>query len=143
MRSQLLVLFDADCGICGRTADQLRRWDRDRRLEVIPLQAAEADTRPLIRSVAASHALHDELHVVDLADGSVRAGGKAVIEIIRRLPGGRWPAAMAALPPATWAIGLGYTLVAGNRMAISRALGLRQACAAPHQVQFGPDPNRR
>lgn len=128
---RLVVLFDADCGICERTADQLRRWDRQGRLDVMPLQAASRDEREMVRSVADDHPLHDELHVLDLRSGTVRSGGPAFLEIISRLPGGRWPAAIARLPPAAWLVGLGYALVARNRNAISRALRLEVACQIP------------
>jgi predicted DCC family thiol-disulfide oxidoreductase YuxK len=128
---RLLVLYDRDCGICTASAARLRRWDRAGRLEVLPLQAAAVDPRPLLREVAASHPLHDELHVLDPASGRVAAGGRAVLEIAARLPGGRVPALLARIPPAAWAIGLGYALVARNRRAISRALRLEVVCAVP------------
>ena len=128
---RLLVLYDRDCGICTFVVARLRRWDRDHRLELLPLQAATADGRDLVRAVAASHPLHDELHVIDLATGLVRAGGAAVLEIAARLPGGRIPAALARVAPATWVVGLGYAVVAGNRQAISRALRLDTVCQVP------------
>lgn len=128
---RLLVLFDRDCGICTASADRLRRWDRRERLELLALQAAAGDERPLVRETAAGHPLHDELHVLDLATGTVRSGGRAVLEIAGQLPGGRLPALLGRLPPAAWVIGLGYALVARNRRAISRALRLDTVCAVP------------
>jgi predicted DCC family thiol-disulfide oxidoreductase YuxK len=128
---RLLVLFDRDCGICAESAERLRRWDRDGRLEVLALQAAAADERPLVRGVAAAHPLHDELHVLDPSTGVVRSGGRAVLEIASRLPGGRVPALLGRLPPAAWIIGLAYALVARNRRVISRALRLDTVCAVP------------
>ncbi|MCI0584693.1 MAG: DUF393 domain-containing protein [Chloroflexi bacterium] len=131
MTDRLLVLFDADCGICTASADRLRRWDRDDRLELLSLQSAMDDPRPPVREVAASHPLHDELHVLDPATGDVRSGRRAVLEIAARLPGGRLPALLGRLPPAVWAIGVGYALVARNRRALSRALRLEAACRVP------------
>ncbi|MBI2777090.1 MAG: DUF393 domain-containing protein [Chloroflexi bacterium] len=131
MTPRLLVLFDADCGICTLTARQLRRWDRAGRLELLSLQQAALDDRPLVHDTAAGHPLHDELHVLDPASGRVVSGGAAVLEIVARLPGGRVPALLGRLPPAAWAIGVGYALVARNRRAISRALRLETACAVP------------
>lgn len=125
---RLVVLYDRDCGLCTAIVARLRRWDRDDQLELLPLQAASADKRDLVRTVAANHPLHDELHVLDPATGLVRSGGRAVLEIAARLPGGRLPAALAGLPPATWVIGVGYGLVARNRRAISRALRLTVVC---------------
>lgn len=126
-----MVLFDRDCGICTAAAAQLGRWDRDGRLELVALQSAVSDPRSVVRAVAASHPLHDELHVLDPATGAVRAGGDAILEVLARLPGGRVPAALGRLRPARWAIGLGYALVARNRRAISRALRLDTVCAMP------------
>lgn len=131
---RLIVLYDADCGVCTFTADRLRRWDRRGRLEILPLQAAVADPRPILRAVAAGHPLHDELHVLDPWTGAVRSGGSAVLEITARLPGGRIPAALGRIPPAAWAIGIGYGLVARNRQAISRALRLDVVCHVPEPI---------
>jgi predicted DCC family thiol-disulfide oxidoreductase YuxK len=125
---QLLVLYDADCGICTATADRLRRWDRRGRLELLALQSATADARQLVRDVAAGHPLHDELHVIDPTTGVVRSGGAAFVEIVGRLPGGRLPSLIGGLPPIAWLIGIGYGLVARNRRAISRALRFETAC---------------
>ena len=131
MPDRLLVLFDRDCGICVATATLLRRWDRDDRLELLPLQSAVSDRRPLVREVVADHPLHAELHVLDPATGEVRSGGRAVLEITARLPGGRVPALLGRVPPAAWVIGVVYALVARNRRAISRALRLDTVCVVP------------
>jgi predicted DCC family thiol-disulfide oxidoreductase YuxK len=128
---RLLVLYDRDCGICVATVDRLRRWDRENRLELLPLQVAGTDARPIVRRVATGHPLHAELHVLDPSSGEVRSGGRAVLEIASRLPGGRVPAMLGRLPPAAWAIGVGYALVARNRHAISRALRLDTVCSVP------------
>ena len=128
---RLLVLFDRDCGICTATAVQLRRWDRGGRLELLALQAAASDPRPLVREVSTGHPLHGELHVLDPGTGDIRSGGRAVLEIAARLPGGRIPSLLGRFPPAAWALGLGYALVARNRRAISRALRLDTVCVIP------------
>ncbi|MEW5991588.1 MAG: DUF393 domain-containing protein [Chloroflexota bacterium] len=133
MSERLLVLFDRDCGICAALAGHLRRWDSGGRLELLALQSAADDPRPFVRSVAARHPLHDELHVVDVSNGAVRSGGAAALEIAARLPGGQIPAILGRLPPAAWAIGLGYAIVARNRRAISRALRLDSACVVPER----------
>ena len=128
---RLLVLFDRDCGICVATADRLRRWDREDRLELLALQEAAGDARPLVRAVVAGHSLHAELHALDPSSGAVRSGGRAVLEIASRLPGGRVPALLGRIPPAAWVIGVVYALVARNRRAISRALRLDTVCVVP------------
>jgi len=95
---------------------------------MLALQVAGTDVRSLVRDVAGGHPLHDELHVLDPATGTVASGGRALVEIAARLPGGGIPAALARIPPAAWVIGLGYALVARNRRAISRALRLDTVC---------------
>ncbi len=129
--ARLVVLFDRDCGICVATAETLRRWDRAGRLELVALQEARGSDRPVLARVAAAHDLHAELHVVDEASGLVSSGGRAVLAIVGRLPGGRLPALLARIPPVPWVIGVGYALIARNRRAISRALRLETACAVP------------
>jgi predicted DCC family thiol-disulfide oxidoreductase YuxK len=128
---RLLVLYDRDCGICAAFAARLRRWDREDRLDLLALQAAAGDARPLVRDVATGHPLHAELHVLDPSSGAVRSGGRAVLEIASRLPGGRVPALLGRLHPAAWVIGVVYALVARNRHAISRALRLDTVCSVP------------
>ncbi len=125
---RLVVLFDADCGICAATAAWLRRRDRAGRLELVPLQAARDPGRPLLSSVAAGHDLHGELHVVDETSGQIRAGGAALTAIIGRLPGGAAAARLGGFPAIAWLVGLGYAFVARNRHAIGRALRMERSC---------------
>jgi predicted DCC family thiol-disulfide oxidoreductase YuxK len=103
---------------------RLDRWDRHCRLEFVALQEAAHSGRPILVAVAGSRDLAASLHVVDESTGAVAAAGRAFLEIVAVLPGGRWPARLASLPPAVWLVELGYRLVARNRPAIGRLLGL-------------------
>jgi len=123
-RARLVVLHDADCGLCLASARLLRRWDRRGLLDLVPLQEAGADPRPAVRHAAASFPLARALHAVAEVGGPVVAGGAAVRAIVARLPGGRVPAAVLAAPPFRWTIAAGYALVAANRHRIGRPLGL-------------------
>ena len=67
----------------------------------------------------------------DPETGIVVSGGSAVLEIVARLPSGRFPAAIGGLWPIRSAICVGYALVARNRRAISRALRLDTVCEVP------------
>lgn len=125
---RLVVLYDRNCGVCQLSARQLRRWDRAGRLELLPLQNAAASGRPRLEEIAMSHNLFAEMHVVDEATGEIAAGGRAVAEIVRRLPGGRLPGTLVRFPPLAWLLGVGYGMVARNRHAIGRALRLEQSC---------------
>ena len=70
-----LVLYDADCGICSRTARLLTRVDRGRRLKVVPAQAGGdiPGAPPLEARLAA-------VHVRDPEGGWI-SGGAAVLGI--------------------------------------------------------------
>ena len=121
----LAVLYDRDCGLCAATARTLRRWDRQGRLEVIALQDVTTLASPEVARLSAGRPLTSALHVVDPATGRVFSGGRGVLEIVRRLPGGSGPARVAAaIPPARWAVAVAYAIVARNRHRIGRALRL-------------------
>ena len=131
MTDRLLVLFDRDCGICAATAGASTGgiapggWSCSPSNRPRPTTVrSSARSPPGTRSTTSSTS-------VDLESGIVTSGGRAFLEIAGRLPGGRIPAALGRLPPAAWAIGLGYALVARNRRAISRALRLDTVCAVP------------
>jgi predicted DCC family thiol-disulfide oxidoreductase YuxK len=121
---RLVVLYDRDCGVCAFSARRIRRWDRDGRLDLVPLQAAATSGRPELERAARERPLADALHVVDEGTGRVRAGGDAVLAIAAALPGGALVRPLAAIPPFRWALAVGYDLVARNRHRIGRWLGL-------------------
>lgn len=129
---RLVVLYDRDCGICTATARQLRRWDRRCALEMLPLQDASASGRPLLAAVVRDRRVSALLHVVDVRSGAIYAGGDAAIAIGEALPGGRLVRLVGRIPPARWAIGIGYGLIANNRHRIGRWLRLEgPVCALP------------
>jgi predicted DCC family thiol-disulfide oxidoreductase YuxK len=129
---RLTILYDRDCGLCAATARQLRRWDRFRRLQLVPLQEVEGLASPEVVRLASGRPLESALHVVDPASGRVVSGGDGVLEIARRLPGGRVAALVEAVAPARWAVRLAYDLVSRNRHRIGRLLRLEgPACDVP------------
>ena len=118
MSGALLVLYDADCGICTHSARLLRRLDRGRRLDLTPLGAATglADAPP-------PDVLGEALHVRDAA-GRWAVGGAALVQIGRALPLLRPFALVAGLPGIRRLVEPAYRIVARNRHRISRVLGL-------------------
>ena len=69
-------------------------------------------------------------------DGRVHSGGAAVPELLRRLPGGRVPAAVArSMPRTTDRI---YRVVAANRGRLGRLIGVRACAADSHTVSATP-----
>ena len=108
------MLYDSDCGFCRWTLAWVLRWDRHRRLRPMPLQAPEAD--PLLGDLS-DEERRSQAHLV-APDGRRWSGGAAVAPVLRLLPGGRVPAALAAAAPRLTA--RAYVYVATHRSQISR-----------------------
>lgn len=129
---RLVVLFDRDCALCQATARRLHRWDRLGRLEMLSLQDAAASDRPIVAGAAHGRPVQDILHVVDEATGRIDAGGGAALAIAAALPGGWLIRPFRGFPPTRWIVDVAYRLVARNRHAIGRRLGLEgPACDVP------------
>jgi predicted DCC family thiol-disulfide oxidoreductase YuxK len=114
---RLLVLYDADCGICSRSARVLRRLDRAGHLQLLPLQAAGriAGAPPL-------DVLLETMHVRD-EYGRWSVGGSAWTRIGRGVTVLRPLALLAGLPVIRRFVEWTYALVARNRLLLSRLLG--------------------
>src|SRR5439155_838698 len=79
------LIYDGECGFCRESVGLVRRWDRERRLAIVPFQDQErvaAFGIPLTALAAAMHLV--------LPDGRVFAGADAAPELLRLLPGKRW-----------------------------------------------------
>ena len=93
--NEVAILYDRSCGFCRRSVERVLRWDRSRRLRPVALQDPEADE--LLcgmdeRTRMASWHLVEE-------DGTVHSAGAAFPPLLRRLPGGRPLAWLAAALP--------------------------------------------
>lgn len=80
--------------------------------------------------MAATHALADQLHVVDAA-GRVATGGDAALAIVDALPGGWILRPWSVLPPFRSLVRVGYAGIARHRRTIGRWLGLELVCDVP------------
>lgn len=110
------VLYDAECGICRTLLAGLLRWDRDRRLRPVALQAPESDE--LLAALSPAKRM-DSWHLVS-PGGSRWSAGAALPPLLRLLPGGRAPsAAFARFPSSTER---GYRWVADHRSALGHLL---------------------
>jgi predicted DCC family thiol-disulfide oxidoreductase YuxK len=115
------VVFDGDCGICQALRRKVQTLDTRGKLRFVPYQAGDlATTVPGLTREAASRSL-----IVVRDDGRHFRGARAAFETLRRLPG-TWGAIgmIAALPPLSLLAEPFYRLIARNRGAISRRLGL-------------------
>jgi predicted DCC family thiol-disulfide oxidoreductase YuxK len=89
-----VVLYDGECGFCRRWVRRLQRWDRHRAFDYVP--AGERGSDPLLARIP-DEALARAAHLV-LPDGRALAGGDAVPELLRRLPGGVLLRPLSLLP---------------------------------------------
>ncbi len=86
-RTRPTLVYDGDCGLCRRSVDLLRRWDREHRIALVPFQdqaSVAAFGIPLPALAAAMHL------VLPPPDGRVLAGADAVPELLRLVPAKRW-----------------------------------------------------
>ena len=114
---RLTVLFDSDCGFCTRSAGLLRRLDRARRLDLVPLQAAAA-----LGDAPPERVLLERMHVRDAA-GRWSIGGAAWLRIADAVPALRplaWYGRLPFIRPLVEPI---YALIANNRHRLGRLLG--------------------
>ncbi|NDJ77465.1 MAG: DUF393 domain-containing protein [Chloroflexi bacterium] len=124
LRIPLTVIFDGDCGICQASRRQAKRRDRHGRLHFVAYQTADLDSiAPGLTREETSRALY-LVH----PDGRRWRGARAFFGAMRALPG-VWGSigAIGTLPPVFVLAEPFYRLVAHNRAAISRRLGLN-AC---------------
>jgi predicted DCC family thiol-disulfide oxidoreductase YuxK len=122
--ARLTVLFDLKCSFCRWTVRQLRPLDRHQRLDFISLQRArKGRNRPDLREVARHYPLRREIHVVR-PDGSVRAGGDAMLEILDVLPGGWLLRPWTAIPGVGVAVRAVYRLIADHRALLAKLMRL-------------------
>src|SRR5438046_913338 len=83
-RSHTLV-YDGECNVCTRTADLLREWDRDEKLEIVPSQAPGVKQR-FHWIPEANFAESIQLVAVD---GRAFQGARAIEELLNILPKGK------------------------------------------------------
>ena len=114
---RMLVLYDADCGICSRSARFLRRLDARQRLRMMPLQ----DAGDIVDAPSAA-ALRHAMHVRD-RDGRWSCAGAAWIKIAAEIPLFRPLAVAARLAPVQSLVDWTYWRIAGNRHRLSHLLG--------------------
>ena len=123
--ARVLVLYDADCGICTRAACWLARRDRDRRLDLEPLQAAASLAPDAPPTAELERALHARA-----TDGRWHRGGDAVLTALAAVPRWRLLAGLVRRTPLGLVVEPAYRLVAANRVLASRLLGA-EACPLP------------
>jgi predicted DCC family thiol-disulfide oxidoreductase YuxK len=108
------LLYDADCSFCLSLLSLVVRWDRDGRLQPIALQSGAADE--LLSDLTPQQRLAS-WHLLS-PHGERWSAGAAFAPLLRLLPAGRAPAAVAARFPGL--ADRGYAFVAGHRSTFSK-----------------------
>jgi predicted DCC family thiol-disulfide oxidoreductase YuxK len=116
-----VVVYDGSCGLCRGGVTWISRRAVRGEFEFLPCQSAERRARfPRLEEARCMEAIH-----LLLPDGRVLAGDAAIPEILRRLKGWRWLAALFRLPGASRLGPPVYGWVARHRHQISCLLGRR------------------
>jgi len=87
-----VLLYDDQCGVCRHIASWVRKMARD------PSGSSTITDRPIGNDPKALRELNADLDIweayatihVLMPDGSMKLGGEAVAEVLRRLPETRW-----------------------------------------------------
>lgn len=91
----LLLAYDAECSLCRRMMDWVRRRDPEGLVIAFPLQDPELVK---VAPELAGRPLHEAIHGLDLATRRVYVGADLLPHVGRRLPGWRWVAPLSRLP---------------------------------------------
>ena len=110
---QVLVLWDGDCGFCGRCVLFAKRRDARSRLLFVPYQ--RVPDPPLGATLRADCARAMQ---AIRTDGSLLRGGRGAVYCLEQV--GWWWARPMRFAPLAWLTELGYWLVARNRRLFSR-----------------------
>ena len=111
--------YDGECGICRRSMELVRRWDREQRIAYVRLQDPAVQ-----RFGIALPALAAAMHLVFPAHdgtGRVFSGADAVPEILKLLPGKRPLAAVFAVPGVRPVARRIYAWIAARRHCVVRS----------------------
>jgi predicted DCC family thiol-disulfide oxidoreductase YuxK len=123
----LLVVYDADCGVCQASVEWLRRRDRRGRLR---FAGNDGELPPGVSREETEHT------VVVIDGGRTWTRGAAMSRILRELRGWALLGQALRLPGVAWIADRGYDRFARHRHRISAALGLT-SCPAPRDPPAG------
>lgn len=111
----LLVVYDADCGVCQASVAWLRQRDRRQRLRFVPNDG----------ELPAGVAPAETEHTVVVLEGARKwTRGAATARLLRELRGWAILGYALRLPGIAWLADRAYDRFARNRHRISEALGM-------------------
>lgn len=111
---RLDVWMDGSCRLCQVSRAWCETRDPDARVRFIDFRAANGNELPLARED------HESTMWVRDRDGALLDGFAAWRRIMAEMPGWRWVARLASLPPLTLVGPPLYRLIASNRRFFSR-----------------------
>ncbi len=111
-----IILYDAECGFCRWSLAWVLRWDRRHALRPVALQDPAAVA--LLPGMSEQERMAS-WHLV-APDGAVHSAGAAAAPLLRLLPAGRVPAALASASPR--GTQRAYRWVADHRGRLARPL---------------------
>jgi predicted DCC family thiol-disulfide oxidoreductase YuxK len=117
-----ILLYNDECGVCRRIAAWVKTSARGApggpALSIQPI----GDDPSVLRSLNAGLDIWDAYETIHILmpDGSMKTGGEAVAEVLRRLPNTAWFAwtfavGVGKFRPSQLLLDLGYTVLAGVR----------------------------
>ena len=125
-----VVVYDGNCKVCGRIVNVLTRWDRDKRLEIVPSNAVGVMARfPWIPAKA----YRESVQLVG-PGGRTWQGAAAVEQIIDLMPKGKLITWIFSIPFARPLAERFYRWFARNRY----RLGCGEHCQfRPQSLDYG------
>lgn len=112
-----VLIYDGECPVCAKAAGWIRFRSLPEAFEFLSCHSEERAGRfPFIKQEACLDAMH-----LVLPDGTVFVGERALPEILRRLRGYRWAAALFRLPGVEMFSRAFYRWFARNRFHVSKA----------------------
>lgn len=112
-----VLIYDGECPVCRKAVEWVMNRSLPNAFELLSCHSEALRIRfPSIDKADCLQAMH-----LVLRDGAILAGERAVPEILRRLRGYRWAAALFRLPGVEICSGVFYRWFAKNRFHISKA----------------------
>jgi predicted DCC family thiol-disulfide oxidoreductase YuxK len=128
------LVFDGACRVCNRLVGLLRRWDRERQVEVVPSQNTSVHARfPWIPA----EAYQESIQLVQTASGRTWQGAGAIEQLLGILPRGGWIGWVFRIPLVGGTLDRFYRWFARNRY----RLGCGEHCQYhPLRVEYEERP---
>ena len=112
-----VLLFNDECNVCRHIGNWVRRSAQGKSGEPSLIVRPIGDDPQALRSLNPTLDIWDAYETIHLLmpDGSMKLGGEAVAEVLRRLPNSRWFAWLFAFRPFQGMLDLAYALLAHLR----------------------------